>query len=94
MLPCAGRCEPLPASAESAFTHFEPASVQTSTQALPPAPRTAGATADHKALSRNTHIARKAKELSEAKDRELAAQQELEALAVASEAAAIETAAS
>ncbi|MGI9026458.1 MAG: DNA-directed RNA polymerase subunit beta', partial [Burkholderiaceae bacterium] len=34
------------------------------------------------------HIARKAKELSEAKDRELAAQQGLEALAVASEAAA------
>jgi DNA-directed RNA polymerase subunit beta' len=33
------------------------------------------------------HIARKAKELSEAKDRELAAQAELEALAVASEAA-------
>ena len=33
------------------------------------------------------HIARKAKELSEAKDRELAAQAELEALATASESA-------
>ena len=40
------------------------------------------------------HIARKAKELSEQKDRELAAQQELEALEQASNASAAEAAAS